>query len=59
MKLFRNTLTGLYNRDNVSPTPLQEHDCRLTRDIVELIDREADLIMRGIPDPSLGGNLTP
>lgn len=34
---------------------IQEHDCRLTRDIVELIDREADLIMRAIPDPSLGG----
>lgn len=34
---------------------VKEHDCRLTRDIVELIDREADLIMRGILDPSLAG----
>ena len=26
---------------------VKEHDCRLTQDIVELIDREADLLMRG------------
>ncbi|CAB1323482.1 unnamed protein product [Coregonus sp. 'balchen'] len=32
---------------------VKEHDCKLTQDIVELIDREADLLMRGVPqDPA-------
>ena len=34
----------------------QEHDCKLTRDIVELVDREADLLVRGIKEDSLRGN---
>lgn len=33
----------------------QEHDCKLTQDIVELIDREADLMMRGVKEASLEG----
>lgn len=34
---------------------LQEHDCKLTREITELIDREADLIMRGTKEENLHG----
>ncbi|MBN3315065.1 IQUB protein, partial [Atractosteus spatula] len=34
---------------------LDEHDCKLTQDIVELIDREADLLMRGIKESNLEG----
>lgn len=34
---------------------VKEFDCRLTRDIVELIDREADLLNRGRKDKSLVG----
>ena len=34
---------------------LQEHDCKLTRDIIELIDREADLLMRGLSESNLEG----
>ena len=37
----------------------QEHDCKLTRDIVELIDREADLLVRGVSDESLRGKSPP
>ena len=33
----------------------QEHDCKLTKEIIELIDREADLLMRGIREASLEG----
>ena len=34
---------------------LQEHDCKLTQEIIELIDREADLLMRGVRDGNLEG----
>jgi len=34
---------------------VKEHDCRLTQDIVELIDREADLLMRGVKEGNLEG----
>ena len=27
---------------------MQEHDCKLTRELVELVDREADLLVRGL-----------
>ena len=33
----------------------QEHDCKLTQEIIELIDREADLLMRGVKDTNLEG----
>ena len=36
---------------------LQEHDCKLTREIVELVDREADLLVRGINVESLKGTM--
>ncbi|KAJ1161231.1 hypothetical protein NDU88_001718 [Pleurodeles waltl] len=34
---------------------VKEHNCKLTQDIVELIDREADLLMRGVQDSNLEG----
>lgn len=34
---------------------VKEHDCKLTRDIIDLVDREADLIMRSVKDNSLVG----
>ena len=34
---------------------VQEHDCKLTQEIIELIDREADLLMRGVRDGNLEG----
>lgn len=34
---------------------VKEHDCKLTQEIVELIDREADLLMRGVKDSNLEG----
>ena len=34
---------------------VKEHDCKLTKDIVELIDREADLLMRGTKEGNLEG----
>lgn len=34
---------------------VKEHDCKLTHEIVELIDREADLLMRGVQDSNLEG----
>ncbi|XP_030072342.1 IQ motif and ubiquitin-like domain-containing protein [Microcaecilia unicolor] len=34
---------------------MKEYDCRLTQDIIELIDREADLMMRGVKDCNLEG----
>merc|ERR1739838_1156845 len=34
---------------------VKEHDCKLTREIIELIDREADLIMRGVSNTNLEG----
>ena len=33
----------------------QEHDCKLTQEIIELIDREADLLMRGVKELNLLG----
>ena len=35
--------------------PFQEHDCKLTQEIIELIDREADLLMRGVKEGNLDG----
>ncbi|XP_067091331.1 IQ motif and ubiquitin-like domain-containing protein [Osmerus mordax] len=34
---------------------VKEHECKLTKDIVELIDREADLLMRGVKETNLEG----
>ena len=34
---------------------VKEFDCNLTRNVVELIDREADLLNRGRSEKSLGG----
>ncbi|XP_069485205.1 IQ motif and ubiquitin-like domain-containing protein [Ambystoma mexicanum] len=34
---------------------VKEHDCKLTQEIVELIDREADLLMRGVQERNLEG----
>ncbi|XP_068132480.1 IQ motif and ubiquitin-like domain-containing protein isoform X2 [Hyperolius riggenbachi] len=34
---------------------VKEHNCKLTQEIVELIDREADLLMRGVRDGNLEG----
>ena len=33
----------------------KEHDCKLTQEIIELIDREADLLMRGVKESNLEG----
>ncbi len=33
----------------------QEHECRLTQEIIQLIDREADLLMRGTKEENLLG----
>jgi hypothetical protein len=46
------------HEDNITllfSSPLQEHDCSLTREIVELVDREADLLVRGMKDETLQG----
>lgn len=37
------------------PFHLQEFDCALTREVVDLIDREADLLNRGRSEKSLEG----
>ncbi|CAF0725391.1 unnamed protein product [Rotaria sordida] len=34
---------------------VKEHDSRLTQEIIQLIDREADLLMRGIKEENLSG----
>ena len=34
---------------------VKEWDCNLTREIVELIDKEADMLNRGIPEASMEG----
>lgn len=34
---------------------VKEHDCKLTQEIIELIDREADLLMRGVKEINLAG----
>ncbi|XP_068703334.1 IQ motif and ubiquitin-like domain-containing protein [Montipora foliosa] len=34
---------------------VKEHDCKLTQEIIELIDREADLLMRGVKETNLEG----
>ena len=36
-------------------SPYKEHDCKLTREIVELVDREADLLVRGTKPSALMG----
>ena len=35
----------------------QEHECKLTLELIELIDREADLLTRGIKVANLEGEL--
>ena len=37
---------------------LKEHDCKLTREIVELVDREADLLVRDTKPAALEGIFT-
>lgn len=37
---------------------VKEHDCKLTQEIIELIDREADLLMRGVKESNLEGKQT-
>ena len=34
---------------------VKEHDCKLTQEIISLIDREADLLMRGIKEENING----
>ncbi|CAF3144279.1 unnamed protein product [Rotaria sp. Silwood2] len=34
---------------------VKEHECRLTEEIIQLIDREADLLMRGTKEENLSG----
>ncbi len=34
---------------------VKEHDCKLTQEIIGLIDREADLLMRGIKEENIQG----
>ena len=34
---------------------VKEHDCKLTQEIIELIDREADLLTRGVKELNLEG----
>ena len=34
---------------------VKEHDCKLTQDIISLIDREADLLMRGTKEENIQG----
>lgn len=34
---------------------VKEHDCKLTQEIISLIDREADLLMRGIKEENIQG----
>ncbi|KAG7456048.1 hypothetical protein MATL_G00247600 [Megalops atlanticus] len=36
-------------------TTVKEHDCKLTREILELIDREVDLLARGVKKTNLEG----
>ena len=43
--------TGLERKHST----FQEHDCKLTQEIIELIDREADLLMRGVKETNLDG----
>lgn len=35
--------------------PRQEHECKLSQDIVELLDRETDLLGRGVKEANLEG----
>lgn len=34
---------------------VKEHDCKLSEEIIELIDREADLLMRGVKQSNVEG----
>ncbi|CAF1503941.1 unnamed protein product [Rotaria magnacalcarata] len=34
---------------------VKEHECRLTQEVIQLIDREADLLMRGTKEENLSG----
>ena len=40
-------------------TTVSEHDCPLTREITELVDREAELMQRGMKEASLKGETSP
>ena len=40
-------------------TTVSEHNCHLTREITELVDREAELMQRGMKEASLKGETSP
>lgn len=39
----------------LSSAKVKEFDCNLTREMVDLIDREADMLNRGRPEKSFAG----
>lgn len=43
---------SIFSSDTIN---LQEHECRLTRDIVQLIDREMDLMSKRVRGSKLEG----
>ncbi|KAM4601694.1 IQ motif and ubiquitin-like domain-containing protein [Polymixia lowei] len=59
--LYNNIIQASFTQENRLDVLLtlkhtvKEHDCQLTRDIVELIDREADLMMRRVKGTKLEG----
>lgn len=57
--LLASFLVHVLEGESLTPSfPLtnpQEHDCKLTQEIIELIDREADLLMRGVKEGNLTG----
>ncbi|KAG9467602.1 hypothetical protein GDO78_014633 [Eleutherodactylus coqui] len=59
--IYNSVNTKYFNRDERLDALLtlkhtvKEHDCKLTQEIVELIDREADLLMRGVQNSNLEG----
>jgi hypothetical protein len=54
VKVCRNSGMGFFFIENKFCF-FQEHDSRLTQEIIQLIDREADLLMRGIKEENLSG----
>ena len=53
--LFENTKSNVEDVLLTLKHTIKEHDCKLTKDIISLIDREADLLMRGIREENLQG----
>jgi len=43
------------SQGSVFVTKVKEFDCNLTREMVDLIDREADMLNRGRPEKSFAG----